>query len=155
MATARQRRQTFAQQLASTVQARLRDADALGPDFLFGAVVRRVDEILSADRTITEDEVWVVTLALAERDGEDFSDWHSLNWRSYSYVRSSLGVPPGAWEFYRWAGQLTPGKLRDSADYWLGRWQDNPDDATVTRAAREQLIKLREFAGERPEEVGF
>ncbi len=96
---------------------------------LFVAVRKRARELIA--EVEDEDQVELVILHIAERDGAEFEAYRSLAWTSYEYFRSKLSVANGAWKPALMSYLLPEGTdLRESLDYWLGQlydWQEIGD----------------------------
>lgn len=87
----------------------------------------------------------LVCRELARRDGDAFGLTYSLNWQSFDYARRQLEFPRGAERYALWADKLGPGDriARQSAEYWLARWQDHEGyDTEQVERARNMLDRL-------------
>lgn len=108
----------------------------------YGAVAKRVADILREEDDF--EKVKYVCLVIADRDGPEFSAWHSLGWGTYEYLRDQINIPDGFWRFALWRRDETDEKVALSIDYWIGRAQDGFEDgdSAAIDEAFEMLDKL-------------
>lgn len=83
--------------------------------------------------------VEVVCVEIAKQDWLDFTPWRSLNYDSFGYIRSALGVPDGAWEYIHRIDSLPP-RDRERAKRVLESWVDDADNGRYNRITQFKAI---------------
>ncbi len=127
--------------LYEAVKKRLNEDGIKVDQALYPALRKRVNDI--TEEVTDLNEVALVCLTIID-ESTNFSAWKEFNWGHYEYVHDSLEVPDGAWQYALWAYELTNGKVRDSVNYWLGRWfdADQDGDESIIRDCKEKLSIL-------------
>lgn len=117
--------------------------------FSFPAVLARIGSYAKAclDVDMTE----LLCLEAIRRGGDEFSAVQHLAPLSLDMMRAGMEYASGSWEYALWAYGLEEGQVRQSADYWLGRWSDAVEltfDEKDPDLCRRMLEKLRSLERE-------
>jgi hypothetical protein len=108
---------------------------------------RRVRDLIQDFKD--SDMVAVICAHIIDEQRGAFNALQSLNFFHFTFVRNSLGYPPGAWRYARWFFDEQDSKVRVSIDHWLVYWMDAIKDGDTSgqlRAAR-MLNRLNDERG--------
>lgn len=114
-----------------------RDEHRTPPPWNWGTLREALAQFFKQQRD--EAEIECVVRKIVERRGE------TLEWitpTEYDLVRKRIGVPDGAWTYYRWAQTLPyeSGRgLRWSIERWIEIWSD-ARDPSLDRAESKRII---------------